>query len=462
VKALLGAVFLIFVFRVITVALIRPPVFSKRNAKQFLETNYHLIHQGNPDRMQVVAEELHRSVGTIMALAAKISVSRSGDSTQKIPQEQGYAHDFLLLIGDQRFCRIVVDKVPAFAFVCFKEAQKYADRRLPIFQFARNVGQEFIRNTSSSFYQEDSGYYSGLFGYTRPATKIVFGCYEFVEKCAADGASPLETDYSEFREFNVKQMEGYCRASLAFVESCLAVTKGRSHPHSYALARMLDSFESSVGDVYQMDGVQNYYQMPAYGRLAATVSFIRDAIALIEKHAVKPRTFRITKGSQADIYDDLAKLIFETIFAASSVSSPEWTAWSIQHNAVWADIFGFDDGKATKIIALKVRRLLYDEIKRMDTFGNFKGARILGYCLHVLGLTLMDRHKGFRREFHPLQAAVIGWTKANYKRLLSDHPKVAKACLQGSISYESEKHRLAQTYANEIGKEPERKFLEVD
>jgi len=94
-------------------------------------------------------------------------------------------------------------------------------------------------------------------------------------------------------------------------------------------------------------------------------------------------------------------LIFETIFAASSVSSPEWTAWSIQHNAVWADIFGFDDGKATKIIALKVRRLLYDEIKRMDTFGNFKGARILGYCLHVLGLTLMDRHKGFRREFHP-------------------------------------------------------------
>jgi hypothetical protein len=55
-KALFGFVFLLFVSRVISVAVIRRPRFEKGNAKQFFDTNYHLIHQGNPDRLQVVAE----------------------------------------------------------------------------------------------------------------------------------------------------------------------------------------------------------------------------------------------------------------------------------------------------------------------------------------------------------------------------------------------------------------------
>lgn len=461
VKALLGFVFLAFVFYVISVAVVRPPVFSKGNARRFVEVNYYHIHQGNPDRLQILAEELRRSVGAIVALAAKMPATRDENSREEIRQGQAYAHDFLLLIGDERFCRIVVDKVPAFAFACFQEAQKYANRPLPVFQFARNIGQEFIRNTSSSFYQEDSGYYSGLVGYTRPATNIVFGSYEFIEKCAADGASPIDTDYREFGEFNAKQMEGYSRASLAFLESCLLVTKGRSHPHSYALTRMLDSFGSSLGDVYQMDGVENYSTMAAYGRLSVTVDFITDAIVLVQKHAVRPKTFRILQPRHADIYDDLAQLIFKAIFAASSVSSPEWTSWSIQHNTVWSHIFDFGDSTASKVVALKVRRLLYKEIKKMDRFANFKGARILGYCLNIFGLKLIDRHKGHGKEFYPLQATAISWTKANYKRLLVDHPNVAKACLQGSVSYDRENHRLVKTYAAATEKEPVHEFLDV-
>jgi hypothetical protein len=98
----------------------------------------------------------------------------------------------------------------------------------------------------------------------------------------------------------------------------------------------------------------------------------------------------------------------------------------------------------------------------MDTFANFKGGRILGYCLHVLGLTLTDRHKGFHKEFYPLQAAALRWTKANFKRLLSDHPQVANACLEGSVSYDSDNRRLVNTYANATEKEPMREFLDLD
>jgi len=193
-----------------------------------------------------------------------------------------------------------------------------------------------------------------------------------------------------------------------------------------------------------------------------TVDFINDAITLVEKHAVRPNTLRISDPLHADIYDDLANLIFKTIDAASFVSSPDWTSWAIQHNAVWSSIFGLHDNATYKIIALKVRRLLYDKIKEMDKFANFQGAHILGYCLNVLGLKLTDRHKGFQKEFYPLQAAALSWTKANFRKLLADYPNVAKACLQGQISYDVVNHRLIKTYANAIEKEPVRVFLDLD
>jgi hypothetical protein len=115
-----------------------------------------------------------------------------------------------------------------------------------------------------------------------------------------------------------------------------------------------------------------------------------------------------------------------------------------------------------KIIAFKVRRRLYDEIRILDRYATFKGARFLGYCLNVLGLKVTDRHKGFRRELYPLQAAPVVWARRNYRRLLVDHPKVAEACLQGWISYDAENRRLVQIYSDSTGTQPHREFLYLD
>jgi len=103
-----------------------------------------------------------------------------------------------------------------------------------------------------------------------------------------------------------------------------------------------------------------------------------------------------------------------------------------------------------------------DEIMRMDDFANFQSARILGFCLNVLGLNLVDRHTGYQKEFYPLQAAALSWARANYGRLRRDNPKVAEACLQGSITYDADTHRLVKTYARDWGKEPDRDFLDLD
>ena len=353
-KAALALVFLIFVFHVISVAVIRPPTFTKANAKQFFEASYHFIHEGNPDRLQTIAEELRRPLESIITAAAEVPRVSDKVDNKTTWREADYAASFLLLIGDRRFCKIVVDKVPAFAFACFQSVQRHPLARLPIFQFARNIGQEFVRNTSSSFYQEDSGYHSGLVGYTQPATKIIFGSYEFVEKCAADGDSPLDTDYRDLDEFNETQMGGYSRASLAFLESYLKATKGQPSPHSYALARMLHSFESSLSEVYRINGLDDFSKASAYGRLRVTADFSKDAINLASKYMTRPRRIRSSEEMPKDFLDELAQLIFEMIFAASAVSSPDWTAWWIQHNTVWNTITGLGRNETQKIVAFKV------------------------------------------------------------------------------------------------------------
>jgi len=462
IKAVVGFVYLIFVFHVISVAVTRAPIFSRRNSGRFFGENYHLVHQGNPERLQILAEELRWSIKSMVTIAAKPWSPGTEWAEDKPPQEKIYARDFLLLIGDRRFCNVVVDRVPAFAFACFLELQKHPNTALPIFQFSRNIGQEFIRNTNSSFYQEDSGFYSGLVGYARPATKIIFGSYQFIERCASDGESPIDTDYREFYRFNKTQMDGYTRAALAFFESYLIHGKGRAFPHSYALARMFESLKGALSGVSRINGKKEFSNLPEYGRLEAVVSFIRRAENLVNEHAAKPRSFRISDPLNTDVYDDLAKLIFEAILAATFVSSPEWTSWSVQHNAVWSDIFSFEDSPAHKIIKLKVRRLLYKEIKSIDSFANFKNARILGYCLNILGLTLPDRHHGYQKEFYPLHAAALQCAKRNFARLLADQPRVAKACLIGSVTYDRANHRLVETNENAIGKEPIHKFFDLD
>jgi hypothetical protein len=234
-KALLGLLFLLFVFWLISVAIIRPPSFARMNAEQFFSAHYQFIHQGNPDRLQVLAEELPRSIERIVAFAAKTPPADSDAKPTQMSLAEDRARHLLLLLGDRRFCRVVVDRAPAFAFACFLEAQKHIGDRLPIFQFARNIGQEFIRNTDSAFYQEDSGFDSGLVGYQKPVTNVVFGNYRFVERCASEGESPIDTDYQEFGKFNEKQMEGYTRAALAFFEAYITATHGRAYAHSYAV-----------------------------------------------------------------------------------------------------------------------------------------------------------------------------------------------------------------------------------
>jgi hypothetical protein len=358
---------------------------------------------------------------------------------------QAFAHDLLLLLGDRRFCSQIVANSPTVALRLFLELQKRPMVSLPVYQFARNVGQEFIANTRSAFYEEDSGFYSGYLGYTQPVTRIIFGDYEFVESCAGQGASPLDNDSARLRTYDEDQQGAFSRAALSFLEAYLKRTKGRAHLHSYALARLMSAFRASVMSTYRLDGIEDVMPHPAYRQLRSTVGFVTDAIELVERHAGPARTLQVAKEFRQDIYDMLAELIFEIIASAASVHEPAWTAWVVQHNTVWSGIFGIGDGKASRTIEAKVRRLMYDEIRGMDDFANFKGARVLGFLLLVSRLSPPDRHSNYRRQDYAIHAKALSWTSRNYMRLVRDHPKVAQAMVYGSTSFDPKGRRLLRT-----------------
>ena len=271
--------------------------------------------------------------------------------------------------------------------------------------------------------------------------------------------SPPPLDLNVKWNMKAEHLEAYARAALIFCESYFS-----SHPeqHSYAFARMLGVFQSATLDVHRLKGAgSDYWKSDEYERLKITVRFIADLVELMEKHKVPYYgPLRTERKAFDGIHNQVANLISEVVFSAAQVSEPVWTCWSVQHNAVWSELHNHEQSRAWAIIRFKVRRLLYDEIRRLDDYGTFKGGRILGLCLNVLGFG-EKRTRDYRRDETALMSVVVAWTKRNYLRLVEHHPKVAQACLHGAVTFDAENKQLVKEYADETRKEPRRRYLKL-
>jgi hypothetical protein len=441
----LAAIFLTLVVYIVCACFLFPTRFRSTNALSFFQSTTYYIHQGNKERLQAVGEELRPAVADIFRYASLVKIQGNHASQKKV---EACAHDLLLALADPRFCSVIVDRVPGLALQCFEAAKIYQTAAFGL--FARNIGTEFIMNTESSFYQEESGYNSGYFGYARPITKIVFGSYELIEQCAANFLSPFDLNHQIIEELSYRQLQGFTRGALAFFDDYLRQTGGRSH--SYTLERILSLLESCIRTLYKLDNSVrpefNFTLSEEYKKLRAVMNFVTVYIDMLSKFEIKPRSKKPNKEEFYDTYDGISNLIYEIMLSSAYVSTPEAVSWYIQHNGVWREIFSFNNSAAMKAVRFKVRRLLFDQLKELDRFPNFVGGHILGFCLNVLGLDAGRRDRTHLREEYPLRVCAIKWSKKNYTRLLENHPEVAKVCLQGSISYRADPPRLVKTYSN--------------
>lgn len=464
-QAVLGALFLITFLAWTWFAFIRPTAYGRYNAERFAQTLYRFILKGSPDELAVIADELAYSARTLVMHATDRGALKNyrleGEQEKRAPPRvEGYANDLLLLIADKRLCRSIVEASPGTALAVFQAMAKTKKYGIQIETFAKNIVNEALANKNSFLYHEAKGYESGLIGYHKPLSQAMFADYKMVETIG----TMLDPDLSLKSEWDSDQWEAYCRIVLMTFHNCVQEGNGG---HSYALYRAMGYIAHAASDLYTLNELPSAWDTDSTRRLGVVVEFIKDAVESLDEKGVPAHARIRVRGNHGHpgktFYDHLASMIFEVIFHASAVRSPQWGCWTIQHNSVWGNLFNFNnlDSAAGKLVKLKVRRLLYDEIVNMRRFPNFKGAKILGFCLNVMGFNV--GHRDYNKDSRALHKVVIDWTKKNFVWLHAYNPRAAEACLVDGMTFDAENRRLVRASPAEgLRREPSYVYLDLD
>jgi hypothetical protein len=222
--------------------------------------------------------------------------------------------------------------------------------------------------------------------------------------------------------------------------------------HSSVLYGALGDIKEASSDLCKLNGTASRSSdNDLLDRLRVVIEFIQEAVQIIENNGVSAVDLMIRNRGKNPrpsngIYDQIANLVYKVIDQASAVSSPKDTCWWIQYNALWSELFNFGrlEGQAGNIVKAKVCRLLYKDVLEMNRYPNFQGARILGFCLNVMGL---QRAKGdIYNDSRALHTAILFWTRKNFDRLHDYDPRVAAACLVDGMTYDPVKHRIVKEY----------------
>ncbi len=457
----LAALFLLAILYVNYVAFLRPPKFSGSNCERYTRSLFSVIGEGNTERMAVAADELRRSISKVVELAAQVPPNIPGANFPPPSKAAGIAHDLLLLLGDRRFCRTVATQAPWLASDIFWELRDHPQAAKALGPFSSNVSAELIMGVDTILHQEDSGAFSGLIGESQPLSTAIYGSWSVVEACSQRGFGPLDLQYQSTQEMGELQADAFARVALMFADDFFEKTRG--NVHSYALYRCMSAFEHMASHLLPINDAEDYGHMGEYKRLRAAVEFASGLVELLDKHNIEPDYWYRVDPSGQCWYDRISKLFVDIIFSATAVSTSDWRHWHIQHNTVWNGLFPWaNETQAGRHIKHKVTRLIWSEISEMSKWPNFKGARLLGFCLNVLGLKLLPRKNQSRRDdFYPLQKLATEWTRKNYARVAVSDPKVAEAILLGSITYDSNSHKIVKTFSSDLGNKPNQHTLEL-
>ena len=463
-QGLLAAIFLCTFLTWTWFAFIRRPIFGKWNAERYAQTLYLHILKGNPTELAVIADELTYSAKALVQHApsrSRLRNRRNGQSEDELqpelPEVEELANDILLLIADKRLCRVIVEFSPVTALAIFEEISEAKKYDISIEIFAKNIVKEALANTNSFLYHEAEGYDSGLIGFHKPLSQAMFGNHMMVETIR----TMLDPDIVGKSKWNATQWEVYCRLFL------ITISDYASKPYwnySPAFNRAKEYIENAASDLYKLNGVTSTWESDTVQRLRIVMEFIGETIKIFDDLGVPSHIrLRVNKESynhEQSFYDHIASMIFEIIFHASAVNSPLWECWTVHHNIIWGPLRYRLNGPAGRIINFKLNRLLYDQIKEMNNFPNFKGAKILGFCVNVMGLKLSEDKSDKNR---PLHKAILTWMTKHYTWLHSNSPRVAEACLVDGITYDEVNLQLVKTYPAEgLRREPSYIRLELD
>ena len=467
-QAFLGFVFLLNFLVWVWFAFVRPPVYNGWNAYRFGRALYRVVLRGAPSELPEISDELARSARALIKNAWQSNESdvaaRSSPKADTRPsrsfQTRQCAYEILLMIADRKFCRHAVISAPIIALALFEEVKAQKRFQVPLGTFAKNFTAEAIANKDSFAYHEIEGYYTGFVGYQKPITRALYGDFRVI----ASLKSIFDVPFEDMRRWDADQWGAFCRLLLVTIEDY--VGRGAAAQSSAEVWRAIDSIENSVSSLFAVNGASfDAWDSVEVKKLDVACKFALDFMKILDKHpknlnvAIKRRK----EDHNKDVCDMVANLMFELIFAASSIKKPRDLCWFIQHNYVWDTFFGkfSADGHATRIVRFKLSQLLRREVREISRFPHMKNTRYLGLMLNVMGLR-EHRADDTLATTRFLHRAVLRWTVRNYARLAAQRPTVAENALVEGITYDPQGPSLIFTREPVLDRKIEPVVLKLD
>lgn len=465
IQAALGGIFLAVILLWLWYAFLARTNFTRWNYKRFHDAIYWRLVRGSDAELATIAEHIPQAAeALIWRTAPTFEGNRRAEGPPPRPGIAEYAHDTLWLLGARKFCRVVMATAPHSAIALMHEASRQRKYHVPLGMFAQNITVEAILNPDSQIYHEDSNSLTSVFSQLQPFSGTVYGDYSLVDGIGGF-ESAFDVDWQAFQQFTAAQWQAYCR--LVLITTNAFVASKPLHTSSSLLARAMKHIESASGDIYQLDGVESStYRSEPLAKLSASVDFAREAMTTFDKakdfSGIRRRASRSVPYGQLSVLDRLTDLLYRIVLDASAIKGPPDLVWVVYYNSIWSTIFRHGrEGDASRRVLFKLRRRLFDEIKQMEKFPNFEGARILGFCLNIVAFdynydTRMDR------SWLALGKAVTAWTRRNYLRLRAENLRVAEACMIGRVTFDAESNRIVKTYAQGLRAEVPSVSLSLD
>lgn len=464
---LITAAIAILILYWMKVCFIMPPRFSKFTAKHFFQQTYIHITNGSKEEMLALAREIMREAPRLIRHTPRRKRHHfEDDKPVKLSALQADAHHINSLLSDTRFCDVVASEIPSFPAHMVQVAVDLEKFDAPIHLMVRRVVIAMLNKPGSALFVENEWLGQGFIGDAKPITRSIFGNWHRLEDYELGLEAPLDLDYPHARSWDTDTWRVYFGMAREYVRGLTANewvnwdTRGIQH-----ILQTTEQAYKQLGELKRYEDTFSPHNPRQHAKEAN--EFLKDLVKAFEERNSwvdfnRKDNFRYGH----DLSSSIAALLFEAIFEAAKVNTKEFLMWDVQRNIVWAPIENHEvrDTKIMKMAHRKLRRMIWEEIARMDDFPNYKGAAYIRFCLNVLGFydESVHRKNTLERDSWALAKIVARWVKKNYQTIAKSHPPVAEAMLPANIAYDRDMQILIRTHDDTLTGVPRLKNFELD
>lgn len=444
--------FLAFIYFLIPVlwiffVFIRPSKFSKWNANRYFKNIFDYVMKGGEHEYAIIASDLNNSIDDIvMASTLKIPCCYCGESNKKTKLK---ANEILKIIGNRRFCHYLITNFPSTTINILVSLENHGKNDEVIDPLVKLIFLESLSHKESLIYYEDKKNEKSLI-------RLLFGNKNLMHSTESRGQSPLLIDFSILQKFDEQQLKKYCDCWLVYFESnfddlelCLPRSISKSLDNLWCLCRDLHLLNNSSKSEYF-----NSFILIKYFTVLNFSLGIIDIFGKLERN--RPDTIN---PYEDNALNEIAQFLLQLIEISGSISKPPELCRAI-HREVLLKIFQISSNEnCAKYLKRSLRRLIYDNIKKLSHVPHYYAANILGFCLNSMGLEYNKFQN--KRGYNQLHKAILKWVANNYWKLYKVNPEIATACLQGDVAFDRKNNQLTRVFIDPIKGEEKKEKLKL-